>query len=296
MTQKTSLKDRCFTDILFFEASQLMVLIAAKIVDAVLLKRFGIQFQLCTSGAASVAAELATIAFLLLRLNREDRVLLRQRRRKMQPWDLAALVSLLCTIQFGYVLLTGVVEALLQRFSWSTMPQQEADLSIGLILNACTLAPVTEELVFRGAALRLHRHGRVIAVAVTALLFGLAHGTVYQAVYAGLCGVVLGYAAVTYSLGWAVLLHIFSNVVLGYGLPRLLEGLPGAWDVGVYITICLAAAFVSFRWLAPKRDRILAAVETCVIREHWEGVIQNPVFRVLTVWNGVVIASNFMAV
>lgn len=196
MTQKTSLKDRCFTDILFFEASQVVVVVAAKIVDVVLLRRFGVQSQLCTSSAASVAAELATIAFLLLRISQEDKARFRQRKRKMQPMDLATLVALLCTIQFGYVLLIGVVDALLQRFGWSAIPHQEAELSIGLILNACTLAPITEELVFRGAALRLHRHDRVIAVAVTALLFGLAHGTVYQAIYAGLCGVVLGYAAV----------------------------------------------------------------------------------------------------
>ena len=296
MTEKAALKDRCFTDILFFEASQVVVLLVAKIADVVLLRWFGVQSQLCTSGAASIAAELAAIAFLLLRLNREDRELLRQRKREMQPWDLAALVSLLCTIQFGYVLLIGVLEALLQRFGWTAMTQQEADLSIGLVLNACTLAPVTEELVFRGAALRLHRHGRIIAVAVTALLFGLAHGTVYQAIYAGLCGVVLGYAAMTYSLGWAVLLHVFSNAVLGYAIPQGLAALSSAWVAGVYITICLAAAFISVRWLAPRRDRIRVAVRACVRWERWEGVVQNPVFLVLMVWNGVVIASSLMAV
>lgn len=296
MTEKTASKDRCFTDILFFEASQVVVLLAAKIADVVLLRRFGVQSQLCTSGAASVAAELAAIAFLLSRLDREDRTRLWQRRRKMQPWDLAALVSLLCTIQFGYVLLIGVLETLLQRFGWTAMPQQETDLSIGLVLNACTLAPVTEELVFRGAALRLHRHGRVIAVAVTALLFGLAHGTVYQAIYAGLCGVVLGYAALTYSLGWAVLLHVFNNAVLGCAIPQGLAVLPGAWAAGVYITICLTAAFVSFHWMAPRKGRIRAALRTFGSRERWEGVVRNPVFLVLMVWNGVVIASSFMAV
>lgn len=296
MTKKTSLKDRCFTDILFFEAIQMVVLLVAMIADMMLVKRFGVQSQLCTSGAASVAAELAAIAFLLLRLSREDRTRFRQRKRRMQPMDLATLVALLCTVQFGYVLLIGVLETLLQRFGWTAMPQQETDLSIGLVLNACTLAPVTEELVFRGAALRLHRHGRVIAVAVTALLFGLAHGTVYQAIYAGLCGVVLGYTAVSYSLGWSILLHIINNAVLSTVIPQGMAVLPGAWAAGVYITICLAAAFIAVRWVAPRKDRIRAAVRACVRWERWEIVIQNPVFLVLTVWNGVVIASSFMAV
>lgn len=294
MTKKTSLKDRCFTDILFFEAIQMVVLLVAMIADMMLVKRFGIQSQLCTSGAASVAAELAAIAFLLLRLDREDRTRFRQRKRRMQPMDLATLVALLCTVQFGYVLLIGVLETLLQRFGLTAMPQQEADLSIGLVLNACTLAPITEELVFRGAALRLHRHGRVIAVAVTALLFGLAHGSLYQAIYAGLCGVVLGYAAVTYSLGWSILLHIINNAVLSTVIPQGMAVLSDGWATGVYITICLAAAFISVRWLIPRKDRIRAALRACVSWEHWRGVVRNPVLLVLLIWNTLIILAGVL--
>lgn len=275
----------CLAEILFFEASQVMVLLAAKALEAVLRGRFGIQAELCGSGAASVIAELATMAFLFLRLSQEDWTQLRQRKKKMQPWDLAALASLFCTIQFGFGLFVPFLEAVLHRFGWTALPQVPEQTATLLVLNACTLAPVTEELVFRGAALRLRCGGTAQAVAVTVLLFALAHGTLYQAVYAGLCGLVLGWLAAEYSLNWAILLHIFNNAVLGYALPRLLEPLDGSWGAGMYTAVCIAAAVLSVRSLAAQRNRIWAAVQSCASWESWQITVKNPVVLTLMVWN-----------
>lgn len=117
------------------------------------------------------------------------------------------------------------------------------------------------------------------------LLFALAHGTLYQAVYAGLCGLVLGSLAVEYSLNWAILFHIFNNAVLGYALPRLLEPLDGSWGAGMYTAVCIAAAVLSVRSLAAQRDRVWAAVQSCASWEHWQSIVKNPVVLTLVVWN-----------
>jgi membrane protease YdiL (CAAX protease family) len=80
-----------------------------------------------------------------------------------------------------------------------------------LALQSCLLAPLTEELVFRSAAIRLFPRMKGWAVAVTAVLFVLAHGNLYTAFRGVLCGFVLGYGAVSYSIWWAVALHLVFN-------------------------------------------------------------------------------------
>jgi len=64
-------------------------------------------------------------------------------------------------------------------------PQEVADLiagadsvllQVGLVLAAVVLAPVTEELMFRGVLLRaLERHGKRLALVVSALVFSAVH-------------------------------------------------------------------------------------------------------------------------
>ncbi len=57
-------------------------------------------------------------------------------------------------------------------------PEHADAFAANLVLTA-VLVPVVEELVFRGAGYTLlARHGRAVAIAGTAVLFGLAHGLV----------------------------------------------------------------------------------------------------------------------
>ena len=57
------------------------------------------------------------------------------------------------------------------------------------------LAPVLEEMLFRGVILRafLHRYPKGAAISVSALYFGIAHLNVYQFALAFLLGLVLGW-------------------------------------------------------------------------------------------------------
>lgn len=65
-------------------------------------------------------------------------------------------------------------------------------------LAIALLAPLAEEMVFRGAILRtllgmLGRRWRWLAIAVSALLFGLVHGNGAQLLHAALVGLLLGW-------------------------------------------------------------------------------------------------------
>ncbi|WP_346779543.1 CPBP family intramembrane glutamic endopeptidase [Burkholderia sp. Ac-20345] len=81
----------------------------------------------------------------------------------------------------------------------------------------CLVAPVLEEMLFRGIMLRsfLRQYPPGTAIAHSAAVFGLAHLNVYQFVLAFGIGLLIGklYAA-TRSLLPGILLHAFYNTIV----------------------------------------------------------------------------------
>jgi membrane protease YdiL (CAAX protease family) len=70
-----------------------------------------------------------------------------------------------------------------------------SDDDLAMMLLACVIAPVVEEMLFRGVILRgfLQRYTRGQAIWGSALLFGLAHLNIYQFVGALLLGALSGW-------------------------------------------------------------------------------------------------------
>ena len=81
------------------------------------------------------------------------------------------------------------------------------------LLRSCLVLPVAEELVFRGAALRLLRPlGRNAAILGQAVLFAALHGSLQAKAYALGMGLLVGWAADrSGSLLPGILLHILNN-------------------------------------------------------------------------------------
>jgi len=124
-----------------------------------------------------------------------------------------------------------ILEFLMNIMGTSVMPILEtvagSSDTFSMFLYASLLAPVWEELLFRGYVLRtLRPFGKRFSVLCSALLFGLFHGNLLQTPYAILMGLLLGYVTVEYSIGWAVLLHMFNNLVLADLLARLTASWP----------------------------------------------------------------------
>lgn len=93
-----------------------------------------------------------------------------------------------------------------------------------LMLTTILLAPIAEELIFRG--LTLHFAGKVIpvkaAIIFSALFFGLYHGNLIQGLYAFVAGMILAYIVTrTGRLLPAVFLHIVINLS-AYLIPDML--------------------------------------------------------------------------
>lgn len=125
----------------------------------------------------------------------------------------------------------GGLEWLFNQANKSLMPLLEtvsgASDTFSMFLYASLLAPIAEELLFRGLILRtLHPFGKKFAVFGSAFLFGLFHGNLLQTPYAFLMGLLLGYVTVEYSVIWSIWLHVFNNMILADMLTRLTAGLP----------------------------------------------------------------------
>jgi membrane protease YdiL (CAAX protease family) len=115
---------------------------------------------------------------------------------------------------YGHTEKQDVVKSADHATSW-----QIPVLALAIVL----LAPITEELLFRGALLRslLRKFDPTIAVFVTALVFGLVHalgdpsiGTVIALPAIVMLGVVSGYqAASTGNLSRSILLHVGFNAL-----------------------------------------------------------------------------------
>ena len=156
-----------------------------------------------------------------------------------------------------------LLELVLLPFGKSVMPILEAVAgdtdSFSMFLYASVLAPLWEEILFRGYVLRtLRPYGKRFAILGSALLFGIFHGNLLQTPYAVLMGLVLGYLTVEYSIYWAVLLHLFNNLVLA-DLPTRLTA---HWSEPAFGTLNLVlfggGALVSLVILLRNRDRIRA--------------------------------------
>jgi membrane protease YdiL (CAAX protease family) len=98
------------------------------------------------------------------------------------------------------VLLDGAmmafVHGLLPLSRWEEQAfSSMANGSLPMVIAACVLAPVLEEMLFRGILLRafLAHYPRWLAISYSALLFGVAHLNIYQFLLAFFLGLLLGW-------------------------------------------------------------------------------------------------------
>ncbi len=96
-------------------------------------------------------------------------------------------------------------------------------------LYACLIAPVTEELLMRGFALKnLSRVSQRFGILLTAFLFGLMHENLMQFLFTFPLGILLGYITIRHnSVTPAIIVHIAVNssgVALALGERFLSQG------------------------------------------------------------------------
>jgi membrane protease YdiL (CAAX protease family) len=130
------------------------------------------------------------------------------------------------------------------------------------VLFACVVAPVLEEMLFRGVILRgfLRRYSRTFAIFWSAALFGIAHLNLYQMMTALTIGIVGGWLYERCRSLWpCILLHATYNAfVTGYygwlvDHPDAQTTGPGLAFLGGSFAATIIGALVLLRLLANAR-------------------------------------------
>lgn len=111
----------------------------------------------------------------------------------------------------------GLLQSVLNYQEYQeTMDQMTSGKSMWfLILSMGVIAPLAEEIVFRWLIyLRLRDYVRMgAAMVISGLIFGIYHGNLVQAVYAGILGMVFAYFLEISGCLWSsVLLHMGANI------------------------------------------------------------------------------------
>lgn len=112
---------------------------------------------------------------------------------------------------------------------------------LSTVLYTAIIAPVAEELVFRGFLFKqLRKYNTIVAVFFTSLSFGLFHGTYTQWLPAAIIGLVFAVIDLRYdSIIPSVILHIASNTYSVAGLFITLDA-----DFGFVITLAVSVVLL----------------------------------------------------
>ena len=169
--------------------------------------------------------------------------------------------QLVCTI--GFI----AMESGFNVFGYSVLGSMESatadEEGFFMVLYVAIVGPIVEELVYRGFVMSsIKKYGKVFAIVVSSVLFGVMHANLPQVVFAVAVGLVLGYVAMEYSIGWAILLHIINNGVFGELLSFLIAGLSEAQQVVILWIVQGGFSLLAVFLLWKKRKDIKAYVES----------------------------------
>ncbi len=153
--------------------------------------------------------------------------------RKMTFLKLLLIIVVLMGVQLPFIIVDPIVEAIFNLFGLSIQQAIESasagSTTVTMFLYASFIGPIVEEIVYRGFAMHgLQRAGcgKVAAMLLSSVLFGIMHANPTQSVFAFFVGLVFAYAAIEYGLGWSIVLHITNNFIFGDLLVLLEKPLP----------------------------------------------------------------------
>ena len=171
-----------------------------------------------------------TLGFLILAYRMRDRVPIRQIFKRGRRMDLPTFLQLFVLFMCGqtvFALSAAMLDRFFHFFGYSLADSVEratsVDPSIPMWVYVGFFAPLMEEMVYRGFLLQSVRpYGKRFAVLFSAMMFGGMHANLPQSIFALYIGMVLGYIAIEYGIGYTILFHFLNNFVFGSLLGFLL--------------------------------------------------------------------------
>lgn len=138
------------------------------------------------------------------------------------------LLIAICTMYVGSLLGNGLM-SIAQWFGEVPMDTVSDTITssspLSNLIAVVLLAPVIEELLFRKLLIdRTKQFGDVVAIMLSAIVFGLYHGNFYQFFYATGVGAVLAYLYCrTGRLRYSIAIHMFINFMGSIAAPYIFD-------------------------------------------------------------------------
>lgn len=151
---------------------------------------------------------------LLCRADRKREQNVRKAETSKMAWILLVILAVALCVSLN--LLIGISG--LEKYSKSYQEVANTLYSGGIVLELLAvgiLGPICEELVFRGLMFRrLCGYMKpIIAVLVSALMFGIYHGNIVQGVYAFFLGMIMALCCQRFNTLWApIVIHVAANI------------------------------------------------------------------------------------
>ncbi|MBQ1826765.1 MAG: CPBP family intramembrane metalloprotease, partial [Erysipelotrichaceae bacterium] len=133
--------------------------------------------------------------------------------KMVRKWLPCLLEMVICFIMIRYCWYFWTL--LLEHFELIEAAEIDLEMHVLGLVYAGIIAPIAEEMLFRGFLLKmLRRYSALVAVLFTSLSFGVFHGTLSQAVPAAFIGVILAVLDLRYdSLLPSIILHMATNIL-----------------------------------------------------------------------------------
>ncbi|KRL87502.1 CPBP family intramembrane glutamic endopeptidase [Ligilactobacillus apodemi] len=176
-------------------------------------------------------------------------------------------ICLLGLTQIFFSINSDLLEAILNFFHLSAQAQVESATAssdtLSMFLYSALLAPIGEEILFRGYLLRnFQKLDERFAIIFSALLFGLYHGNIDQTPFAFVLGILLGYIAVNYGIYYSIALHIFNNMILGdffsFVLDKLPDSLGNMLNSSVMLFLGICGCYFIYRYFERLKQQYLS--------------------------------------
>lgn len=208
------------------------------------------------SGAESIIATLCGVAFIYLLTRRKWPVNpFEKGEKKMTGKDFLlffCLIALNQLIVFGILLILDAIGLRGTSIDIDTN-------TVSMFIYASFTGPFCEEMVYRGFACgKLRKNGKMLAVTLSALAFGLMHFNVCQFVVGTLTGLVFGYIFIEYSIWWTILFHVINNFVLSVLPSAIFKNVPMETIDTVEYGIMGVFAVIGIVLLIKRKDEIKA--------------------------------------
>lgn len=185
----------------------------------------------------------------------------REKKGKMDKKTFWTCLCVMMTLQLIFIVASTVAEWIANRMGYTVMGMVDdvsgISTTASMLLYVGVVGPIAEEVIFRGILQKsLAGLGERTAILMTALCFGCYHGNFLQGFFAVFVGILFGYVAQRYSIGWSIFFHVLNNLGVSELLQRALSGLPQRQQDKIMHGILIFFALETFLIFWKKRGQI----------------------------------------